>query len=199
VSRTVLSDEDFERAAKTLECDVATIRAVAEVEANGSAFLPDGRPRILYEAHVFHRLTNGRHSLEKDRNGIALSVPKWDRSLYGSFGAAQHERLEDAANHDWDAAHKSASWGMFQILGSNYGVVGYPSVQSFVEAMHKGASLHLDAFVAFVKNNKLDTALRNHDWETFARRYNGPAFAANKYDTKLEQAWKKWSRMEEKS
>jgi hypothetical protein len=64
--------------------------------------------------------------------------------------------------------------------------------------MHWGAGAHLDAFVAFVKNNKLDVALRNHDWETFARRYNGTGYLANQYDTKLEQAWKKWSRAEEK-
>jgi hypothetical protein len=193
-----LTNEDFERAAKALGCDVPTVRAVAEVEAAGKGFLPDGRPQILYEAHVFHRLTNGRHAAEKDRRGAALSVPKWDKSLYGRGGAAQHERLEDAASHDWDAAHKAASWGMFQILGSNYGVVGYPSIQSFVDAMHWGAGAHLDAFVAFVKSNKLDVALRNHDWETFARRYNGTGYVANQYDTKLEQAWKKWSRAEEK-
>jgi hypothetical protein len=193
-----LTNEDFERAATALGCDVPTVRAVAEVEARGEGYLADGRPQLLYEAHVFHRLTNGKHATEKDRRGVALSVPKWDRSLYGRAGAAQHERLEDAADHDWDAAHKSASWGMFQILGTNHKAAGHETINSFVEAMHHGgAGAHLDAFVAFVKANRLAEALQRHDWETFARRYNGPGFAANNYDTKLANAWKKWSSQEE--
>jgi hypothetical protein len=190
---TYLTNEDFERAAKTLGCDVATVRAVAEVEAAGKGFLVDGRPQILYEAHIFHRLTNGAFAGKVDRNGAALSVPKWDRTLYGKGGTHQHIRLEDAAQHDYDAAHKAASWGMFQILGSNHAAAGHETVQGFVDAMRSGAGAHLDAFVSFVQSKRLDEALRRHDWKTFARGYNGPAFAANEYDTKLENAWKKWS------
>jgi hypothetical protein len=190
-----LTQEDFARAAAALGCDVATVRAVAEVEAAGKGFLPDGRPQILYEAHIFHRLTNGVHANKKDRNGVILSAPKWDQTLYGRAGAAQHERLEDAAEHDSDAAHKACSWGMFQILGSNHTAAGHATVQEFVQAMQSGAGAHLDAFVSFVQNKGLDIALRRHDWAAFARAYNGPSFAVNQYDTKLETAWKKWSQL----
>lgn len=189
-----LTDDDFVRAALELGCDEPTVRAVAEVEAAGKAFLPDDRPQILYEAHIFHRLTKGEHQSELDRNGVALSTAKWDRTLYGRAGAAQHERLKDAAAHNWEAAHKSASWGLFQILGSNHRASGHDTIQNFVEAMHSGAGAHLDAFVSFIKTNKLDEALRRHDWAAFARGYNGPGFAANNYDTKLADAWKKWSK-----
>ena len=192
---TQLTDDDFIRAAAALDCDVATVRAVAEVEAAGQGFLPDGRPQILYEAHIFHRLTDGLHANQKDRNGVALSTPKWDRTLYGKGGSAQHHRLEDAAKHDWDAAHKAASWGLFQILVSNHAVVGHPTIQGFVDAMHSGAAAHLDAFVSFVQNKRLDDALRRHDWKAFARGYNGASFAVNRYDVKLQNAWKKWSEL----
>jgi hypothetical protein len=188
-----LTQEDFDRAATALGCDVATVRAVAEVEAAGKGFLVDGRPQILFEAHIFHRLTDGAFADKKDRNGVALSTPKWDRSLYGRAGTMQHDRLEDAANHNLDAALKACSWGLFQILGSNHAAAGHPTVGEFVEAMHSGAGAHLDAFVSFVQSKRLDEALRRHDWAAFARGYNGPRFAANQYDTKLENAWKKWS------
>lgn len=187
-----LTDEDFMRAAALLDCDVAAVRAVAEVEAAGRGFLADGRPQILYEAHIFHRQTSGRHAGARDRRGVALSVPGWDRTLYGRAGAAQHERLEDAAALDWDAAHRSASWGLFQILGSNHGAVGHPTIKGFVEAMNSGAGAHLDAFVGFVKTNRLDGALRRHDWAAFARGYNGPGYKANAYDTKLAAAHRRW-------
>jgi hypothetical protein len=188
-----LTQEDFERAAAALGCDVATVRAVAEVEAAGKGFLVNGRPQILFEAHIFHRLTKGVHADKKDRNGVALSSAKWDRTLYGKAGTAQHDRLEDAAAHDLGAALKACSWGLFQILGSNHIAAGYPSLGEFVEAMHSGVGAHLDAFVSFVQSMGLDEALRRHDWAAFARGYNGPAYATNQYDTKLENAWKKWS------
>jgi hypothetical protein len=38
-----------------LNCDVAAIQAVAEVEARGAGFLGDGRPKILFERHKFRK------------------------------------------------------------------------------------------------------------------------------------------------
>jgi hypothetical protein len=188
-----LTDADFARAAKELNVEVAAIRAVAEVEAAGAGFLPDGRPAILYEAHIFHKHTKGAHSNARDRRGVALSSAKWNKSLYGGTGAAQHARYEDARKLDADAANKSCSWGTFQILGENHQACGFDTSQAFVDAMWTGgAAAHLDAFVAFIKANKLDTALRAKQWATFARGYNGPAYAENAYDQKMANAYARW-------
>ena len=46
-------------------------------------------------------------------------------------------------------------------------------------------------FTAFIQSNRLDTYLRNKDWAGFAKRYNGPAYAENQYDKKLEKAYHK--------
>lgn len=189
-----LTDADFARAARELNVEEAAIRAVAEVEAAGEGFLPDGRPAILYEAHVFHRLTKGAHTAAKDRNGVLLSTSKWNRSLYGATGGNQHDRLQDAAKLDATAAHKACSWGLFQIMGENHQAAGCPTIDAFIDKMNAGASAHLDAFVAFIKANKLDAPLRAKDWKTFARRYNGPAYAANKYDAKMAKAYARWKR-----
>lgn len=191
---TTLTDADFERAAKALNVEVAAIRAVAEVESAGEGFLPDGRPAILYEAHVFHKESGAKHGGAKDRRGVKLSVPKWDRTLYGRTGAAQHERYEDARALNADAANKACSWGMFQILGQNHEACGFADSQAFVDAMWSGgAAAHLDAFVAFIKANKLDGALRAKKWATFARGYNGPSFSANQYDKKMAAAYRKYA------
>ena len=189
-----LTDEDFARAAKELNVEEAAIRAVVEVETGGaSGFLPDGRPAILYEAHVFHKETGGKHSNARDRRGVALSSAKWNRSLYGGTGVNQHNRYEDARKLDPDAANKACSWGTFQILGLNHKACGFDTSQAFVDAMWTGgAAAHLDAFVAFIKASKLDTALRNKQWATFARGYNGPAYAENAYDQKMANAYARW-------
>lgn len=187
-----LTDVDFARAAKELNVEVAAIRAVAEVEAAGAGFLPDGRPAILYEAHVFHKETGGRHAHAKDRRGVALSSPSWNQKLYGATGAAQHNRYEDARKLNPDAANKACSWGTFQILGQNHKVCGFDTSQEFVDAMWGGAPAHLDAFVKFIKGNNLDGALRKKDWATFARGYNGPGYAQNAYDKKMASAYARW-------
>jgi hypothetical protein len=190
---TTLTDEDFARAAKELNVEVAAIRAVAEVEAAGAGFIADGRPAILYEAHIFHKETNGRYPNAKDRRGVVLSSPSWNRSLYGATGAAQHTRYEDARVLNPDAANKACSWGTFQILGQNYAACGFDDSQAFVDAMWSGgAAAHLDAFVAFVKANNLDGPLRAKNWAAFARGYNGPSYAVNKYDTKMASAYARW-------
>jgi N-acetylmuramidase len=189
-----LTDEDFARAAKELNVEVAAIRAVAEVEAAGAGFLADGRPAVLFEAHIFRKHCQGKHHDMVDRKGVPLSSAKWNQQLYGATGAHQHNRLEDAAKADWDAAHKAASWGTFQILGENHAAVGHPTIKGFVDAMYSGAPAHLDAFVGFIKTNKLDGALRAKNWASFARGYNGPGYAANKYDTKMAAAYARWKK-----
>jgi hypothetical protein len=189
-----LTDADFKRAAAELNVEVAAIRAVAEVESAGAGILPDGRPAILYEAHIFHKETGGKHAGAKDRRGVALSSSSWNKALYGATGSAQHNRYEDARALNADAANKACSWGMFQILGQNHKACGFDDSQAFVDAMWLGgAPAHLDAFVQFIKaDSKLHTALRNRQWATFARIYNGPGYAQNAYDTKMANAYSRW-------
>lgn len=78
---------------------------------------------------------------------------------------------------------------MFQIMGDNCEIAGFDIIEGFVDAMTQGEDRHLDAFVAFVKTRRLDDALARRDWQAFARGYNGPAFAANRYDEKLARAY----------
>ncbi|MBZ0126830.1 MAG: N-acetylmuramidase family protein, partial [Rhodocyclaceae bacterium] len=52
----LLGQADIEKAAEDLGVAVAAVMAVNEVESLGRGFLPDGRPVILFERHVMHRL-----------------------------------------------------------------------------------------------------------------------------------------------
>src|SRR5687767_11668525 len=124
-----LTDDDYKKAAEELNCEVAAIRAVASVEAAGDGFLPDGRVKLLFEAHIFGRYTKGKF----DKGHPELSSPKWNRKLYKG-GAGEWERLQDAIELDRKAALMSASYGAFQVMGFNFGVCGFTSVEDFVEA-----------------------------------------------------------------
>ena len=79
-------------------------------------------------------------------------------------------------------------------MGNNYSLCGCPNVSKFVEYQGKGEMQQLILFCRFIKSSPtLTTALRKHDWTTFARTCNGPPYKANKYDIKLSNAYKKFS------
>lgn len=187
------SDAAFVDAAAQLQCETATIRAFAKVEAGpAGAFLDSGAPVILFERHYFYRLTNGRYAGAIVPGYASESWSRICDDTPGQFGptSKQHLRLEAAAALDRTAALKSASWGLFQIMGSNHGVCGYPALQDFINAMYRSADDHLHAFVGFIRANKqLAHALRTRDWATAARLYNGRLYAKNRYDVKLAAAY----------
>lgn len=188
-----LTDADFARAAKELNCDEAAIRAVAEVESPGKGFLPCGIPVMLFEAHIFSKET--KHKYDKTHPNI--SSLRWNRKLYATGadwierGRKEAQRLELASSLNRTAALKSASYGRFQIMGFNWELCGYKSLQDFINAMWKNEGQQLDAFVQYVKARKLDRLIRNRDWDGFAAGYNGPSYKLNRYDDKLEAAYKK--------
>lgn len=184
-----LTEADFARAATALDCEAAAIKAVTEVESGPSGFFPSGRPKILFEAHVFSGQTGHRY----DSSHSDISSLKWNRSLYRG-GEAEYERLLKGMALDRAAALKSASWGRFQIMGFNHVAAGFRSIELFVQAMYQSEGRQIDAFVSFLQNSHLAAALRNKQWADFARGYNGQGYAANQYDTKLKQAYEKYAR-----
>lgn len=182
---TPLLASDVKDAALRLACEPAAVWAVTDVESSGGGFLPDKRPKILYEAHVFGRLTGHKF----DKSHPAISAPHWDRALYGAPGAHQYERLAEAIRLDRAAALESASWGMFQVLGLNHGQCGYATVGAFVSAMAQSEAKQLLAFCEFCRHGGLDRFLRSKDWVRFALGYNGPGERSNHYDERLKAAY----------
>lgn len=184
-----VTPEMWTRLAARLEVEVAALRAVAEVESAGSGFLaaPDRRPKVLFEGHVFHRLTAGRYGASHPN----LSYPKWDRKQYAGSLPGEWKRLDRAATLDPAAAMQSASWGAFQIMGFNYALCGFDSVGAFVECQSSGADGQLETFASLIARpgSPLLLPLRRLDWARFARLYNGPGYAQNRYDEKLAQAY----------
>ena len=182
-----LGADDVSTVAALLQCESAAIWAVCDIESAGGGFLVDKRPKILFEAHVFGRLTGHRW----DAAHPSISAPAWDRTLYGAPGPHQYDRLAEAAALDRAAALQAASWGMFQVMGLNYAACGFASAEDYVAAMCAGEGAQLAAFAAFCRHEGLDRFLRTHDWTRFALGYNGPGEAANGYDAKLAAAYRR--------
>lgn len=191
-----LSEQDFQKAADCLGIEVATVKAVQEVESGGrGGILPSGRPPILFEGHIFWRELKNRGidpgSVQAGNEDIVYE--QWTRSFYLG-GEKEYHRLEKALKIHEEAALASASWGMFQIMGNNFAECGKRSVKEFVECMRQSEADQLMLFVVYLEKRKLQEYLRNKDWAGFARRYNGPAYAEKKYDQKLEAVYNKYKR-----
>lgn len=182
---TRITPADIDRAGNLMMVEAASVWAVCDVESAGGGFLPDKRPKILFEAHIFGRLTGHRY----DASHPNVSAAHWDRTLYGAAGAHQYDRLTEASAFDATAALEAASWGMFQLLGLNFARCGAGSVISFVQDAVRSEGAQLDQFVAFCRSGALDRPLRNHDWTRFAILYNGSGEAANGYHQKLAAAY----------
>lgn len=173
--------------ANALNVQAAEIWTVLHVETSGCGFLPDRRPPILFERHIFSRLTGG--AFDASNPDISNRQP----GGYGPGGANQYTRLNVALALNSDAALQSASWGIGQIMGENFSAAGFPDVETMVAAMIDSENAQLDAFQSFLQSNRLSAALQAHNWASFARGYNGPNFAINQYDVKLNAAFQQFS------
>lgn len=177
----------YEEAALILKCKVSAIRAIAEVESRGEGFLPNGQPKILFEAHIFSRLTNRKY----DKSHPHLSSRTWNQALYKG-GIREHDRLAAAAKLDRNAAIMSASWGRFQIMGFNWQACGFQTLQGFINSIYSDKT-GLNAFVGLVLNNPyMRIALQTLNFARFAELYNGSGYRQNKYDTKMLASYQRY-------
>lgn len=186
--QTPLSSADYASAAAELGCTVAVVKAFAEVESGRlGGFLATGEPTILYEPHVFYRCGGqaftGR-TVAAGGKTWPLSYAKWIKpdakrgiNPYGP-SSIQHAKLAAAAALNRDAALMACSWGRFQILGENWRVAGYDSLQDFINDMYAGERGQLRAFVGFCKGKGLGPILARKDWRRAVTIYNGPGQVA---------------------
>lgn len=209
----MISEQQYTSSAQAIDCSIAAIKAVAEVESNGCGFLPGNKCRILFEPHVFWRIlqTRGKDPeiiVKQNPSYSAILYPVWGTLPYGKY-SEQWDKMGIAQQVDASLALMAASWGKFQIMGENFRSCAFSSIEDFAASMQKVDSNkfydqqdeceHLVSFVNFLFSEKLDVFLRNKDWKNFAKHYNGPGYKNNPdtilddYDYKLAEAYNKFS------
>ena len=182
-----LDDIDLPRIGVRIGVGEDEIHAVIDVETAGGGFDGTGRPRMLFEPHIFYRHLSGAALTRAMAEGLAYQ--SWGRTPYPSDS---YPRLQRAILIDREAALKSASWGLGQIMGFNAGLAGFDHVEAMVSAFLDDEEVHLEAMVTFIIAAQLDDELRSHDWAGFARGYNGAAYARHGYHTRLAAAYERW-------
>jgi hypothetical protein len=165
------------------------VRALDETESRGDGFDSKGRPKMLFEPHLFYRLLEGDARAKAVKAGLAYA--KWKKD----YPPDSFPRLLRAMEIDRDAALKSASWGRYQTLGSHHRVLGYRSPDAMIHAFMQDEDSHLEAFVSFIIVNRIDDDLREGRYDTFFAAYNGPAYRENGYPQAFARNLRKWEKI----
>ena len=181
-----LSQPGVDAVTALLNTGAAEVWTVVTVETKGFGFLPDRRPMILFERHIFHKQTRGKFD---------ATHPDISSSKRGGYagGAAEYDRLSQAVALNRTAALNSASWGLGQVMGFNSKLAGYASVDAMVAAMVDSEDAQLAAMANFLVATGLKASLVSRDWAAFAKGYNGPDYAKNQYDAHLAASYARFS------
>lgn len=184
--------DEIRRIAGEAGIEPAALLAVAEVESGGRAFATvDGRrePLIRFEGHWFDRLLDDACRKRARAEGLASPTPGAVRNPAGQ--AARWRLVERAAAIDREAAFSSVSWGIGQVMGAHWKALGYQSAGDLAAEARSGVAGQVRLMVRFITMNRLHDPIARHDWAGFARAYNGPGYAKNRYDARIAAAYLK--------
>jgi len=192
-----LQPNDVAEAAQAIGVTEAHLRTVMEVECNGHGFDAAGRPEILFEPHKFWaNLGNTAKRQMAYQQGLAY--PKWGMKPYPKTQDGRYAQIEAACQIDETAALKSASWGLGQIMGSEFDECGYDSPQAMVQAFCESERNQAFGMAYLIKYRGLDKQMLEFPeigaCRSFALHYNGGGYEKNRYHTKLHDAYIRWAK-----
>lgn len=191
-----LRSGDIAKIAGSFGLTEAHLQTVIEVETSGRGFDSNGHPTFLFEPHLFYKNVPKNELASAVKQGLAY--PKWKGpGSYPKTPTLRWQQFMQAVQLNEVAAIKSASWGLGQILGSEYDEAGYDSPQEMLTAFCDSEYNQVVGMGNLIKRRKLDKVLLRFPDMTacrqFAKVYNGAAYEKNKYHTKLHDAYVRWA------
>jgi hypothetical protein len=185
-----LSADGLSAVASDLGVHAPEIWALLAVETKGCGYLPDRRTEILYERHVFDRLTGGRF----DDGDISDRLP----GGYGPTGAHQYERLAAAMEQGQGADVRTAAlkahpgvWAKSWVRISPQ--QDFKMLRRWSQPCRSPKTHSLLPWLVFSLSLSCRRRCRPTTGRRFARGYNGPNFVINRYDVRLNAEFQKFS------
>lgn len=171
----LISLQEKTELAKKFGVEYEALNAVFMIESSGCGFdTSTGKIKIQFEPYWFQKYTG-----LKVPNGVENQPAEW-------------AAYEAASKINADAALRSTSWGLGQVMGFNFKAAGYRDGVSMVESFKLSEANQLEGMLNFIKATpRMLHALQQKDWSTFARYYNGPKYKEFKYDTRLAAVYTK--------
>jgi len=184
-----LSEDQIKSIASLYNVPYASVKAVVLTEAQSSGFYAGTMiPIVRFENHIFHQKTNGYYTKLNPEISSAVRTNQYNKNGYAEF-----VRFQKAYRLDSDAAIWSTSWGIGQIMGFNYDLVGCKSLNEFASRMFDSELSQINIMFEFIRKKGLISSMQTQNWKHFALIYNGPKYAENQYDKKLEKYFNQYS------
>ena len=170
-----------------LKMDVGVGLAIMCVESGGVGF-KDGKMIIRFEPHWFHKLWGKANQPAFDR---CFKFDSWkgethfyrtsDKAGWQGFHGNQAQEwaaFELARGMNDEAAKKSISMGLGQIMGFNHKQVGYDSAAPMFNNFNSDVRFQILGMFDFM-TPEMKAALAKKDFTAFAKSYNGSGQAAS--------------------
>ena len=171
--------------AQAMGVSTSAVAAVLQCESNGRAFSGSGDMIIRFENHIFWDKW-GQANPQQFADHFQFNPNKrWTNQVFRPDSNSPWESFHDNQSKEWavlnlardlsdSAALESISMGAAQVMGFNYQMVGYDSVQEMFEAMSTSLPAQLDGMFSYIAASPTCMrGLENNDFYTFARGYNG--------------------------
>jgi hypothetical protein len=139
------------------------------VESKQAYDLATGLIILRYEPHIFRR-----------KSGKDVPARRAGQN-------AEWDNFARAFDVHQEAALLSCSYGLPQLMGFNFGVTKHGNARDMFLAFQDSCIEQVQGFFGFVRKNNITKAIKNKDWRTFARVYNGSG-AVDDYSGKLNRA-----------
>jgi hypothetical protein len=159
------------------------LTSIIQVESGQHGFDPvTGKIIIQFEPAWFMReykdwRAETRHTTWK-KNKVRNQHSEW-------------KAFNDAFSLNADAAMKSTSIGMMQLMGFHYAETGFKTVGEMWDFAKESEHNQVLLAIKWIKTvAPLDLAIKNKDWQKIAYYYNGENYRAYRYDTRLLSAYK---------
>ena len=181
-------DKNIIAEVKKYPLDTASVLAFISIETGGQGF--DSKTRkilIQFEPAWFKKQAPYAPSGKWSVNKVEVQSKEW-------------LAFNDAYAKNKDAAMKSTSIGLGQIMGFHYQRLGYKTVGDMWDDAKKGIARQVWQLVRFIETDKnLKIALMNADWTKVATIYNGAKFHElalhynrTPYDEAMKAAYEKF-------
>lgn len=195
--------------ADALGLEPVMVMAVVSNQADRRGIAPDGRLLIRFEPQIFYEKWGQAHSERfADHFKFDPTQPHQDHHWRTSAGdewqachdnqASEWAAFRQARILDETAAKLSLQMGLAEMMGFNYAILGYHSVDGMFKALATNERYQLFALFDFIGGESSDSrrlaALRDDDFETFAALHYGFGHAA-RYSVGLRQAAEAFRRL----
>lgn len=175
--------------AKRIGVEKEALAAFVRVESGGKGFNTDGKLIIQFEPVWFRKTAPYAPSGAWSQNGVERQSKEWIA-------------FNEAFGLNPDAAMKSTSIGLGQVMGFNHLRIGYKTVGEMWDDAKKGEHRQIYQMAEFIKTDRrLINALKEKNWHLVATYYNGAKYrelakkwGREPYNVSMENAYNEYKR-----